>query len=118
MLAYALRRILLIIPTLFPIILVNFVIVQAAPGGPVDQLIAELRGTGSGALDRVTGGGGELSSTATSASQAAGQSRASRGLDPEFIAELNKLYGFDKQPQQRFIMRIYNLFPYIFVDSF
>ncbi len=44
----------------------------------------------------MTGGGGELSATATSASQAAGQSRAARGLDPEFIAELNKLYGFDK----------------------
>ena len=60
MLAYALRRILLIIPTLFAIILVNFVIVQAAPGGPVDQLIAELKDTSGGALSRVTGGGGEL----------------------------------------------------------
>src|SRR5208282_3884699 len=89
MLSYALRRVLLIVPTLFAIILVNFVIVQAAPGGPVDQLISQLRGTaGTGSLERVTGGGGELSATATSASQAAGQSRASRGLDPEFIAEL------------------------------
>src|ERR1700733_5856163 len=118
MLAYALRRILLIIPTLFAIILVNFVIVQAAPGGPVDQLIAELRGTGSGALDRVTGGGGELSSTATSASQDAGQSRASRGLDPEFIAELNKLYGFDKPAPQRFLLMVKNYLTFHFGDSF
>ncbi len=102
MLAYALRRVLLIVPTLFAIILVNFIIVQAAPGGPVDQLIAQLRGTGAGALERVTGGGGETSATATSAAQAAGQSRASRGLDPEFIAELNKLYGFDRPAPQRF----------------
>src|ERR1700691_1612446 len=118
MLAYALRRILLIIPTLFAIILVNFVIVQAAPGGPVDQLIAELRGTGSGALDRVTGTGDALSATATSASQAAGQSRAARGLDPEFIAELNKLYGFDKPAPQRFWLMMKNYLSFNFGDSF
>ena len=60
MLAYALRRVLLIVPTLFGIIVINFVIVQSAPGGPVDQMIAELRGTGANALERVTGGGSEL----------------------------------------------------------
>jgi len=119
MLAYALRRVLLIVPTLFAIILVNFIIVQAAPGGPVDQLISQLRGTaGAGSLERVTGGGGELSATATSASQAAGQSRASRGLDPEFIAELNKLYGFDKPAPQRFWLMIKNYLTFNFGDSF
>jgi len=118
MLSYALRRVLLIIPTLFAIILVNFIIVQAAPGGPVDQLIAELRGTGAGSLDRVTGGGGESSSTALSASQAAGQSRASRGLDPEFVAQLNKLYGFDKPAPERFWLMIKNYLSFNFGDSF
>jgi len=118
MLAYALRRVLLIVPTLFAIILVNFVIVQAAPGGPVDQLISQLRGTGAGTLERVTGGGSELPGTATSASQAAGQSRAARGLDPEFIAELNKLYGFDQPAPQRFWRMIKNYLTFNFGDSF
>src|SRR5215471_12200052 len=97
MLAYALRRILLIIPTLFAIILVNFVIVQAAPGGPVDQLIAQLRGTSGGTMQRVTGGGGETAASITSE-----QSRGARGLEPAFIKELQKLYGFDKPAPQRF----------------
>ncbi|HEV2264993.1 MAG TPA: microcin C ABC transporter permease YejB [Stellaceae bacterium] len=118
MLAYALRRILLIIPTLFAIILVNFVIVQAAPGGPVDQLIAQLKGTGGGAISRVTGGGGELGRNATSATQAANQSRGARGLDPQFVAELNKLYGFDKPPAERFVLMIKNYLSFNFGESF
>src|SRR5579872_4809591 len=118
MLAYALRRILLIIPTLFAIILVNFVIVQAAPGGPVDQLIAQLKGTGSGAISRVTGGGGELSHAVTTATQAANQSRGARGLDPQFIAELNKLYGFDKPPAERFLLMVKNYLTFNFGESF
>ncbi len=114
MLAYALRRILLIIPTLFAIILVNFVIVQAAPGGPVDQLIAELRGTAGGSLQRVSGAGGELTNSATSA----GQSRGARGLDPAFIAEINKLYGFDKPAPERFWMMLKNYLRFDFGSSF
>ena len=102
MLAYALRRILLIIPTLFAIILVNFVIVQAAPGGPVDQLIAQLKGTAGTGLGQVAGGGGELRNTATSANE----TRGARGLDPAFIAQLNKLYGFDKPAPERFWIMI------------
>ncbi len=115
MLAYAIRRILLMIPTLFAIILVNFVIVQAAPGGPVDQLIAQLKGTGAGALGRVAGTGGELSNTATSTRD---QSRGARGLDPQFIAQLNKLYGFDKPPAERFWIMIRNYLRFDFGASF
>ncbi|MGH6967888.1 MAG: microcin C ABC transporter permease YejB [Stellaceae bacterium] len=118
MLAYALRRVLLIVPTLFAIILVNFLIVQAAPGGPVDQLIAQLKGTGGGALSRVTGGSGELGLSSTSAAQAANQSRGARGLDPQFIAELNKLYGFDKPPAQRFLLLVKNYLTFNFGESF
>ncbi|MDE1930842.1 MAG: microcin C ABC transporter permease YejB [Alphaproteobacteria bacterium] len=118
MLAYALRRILLIIPTLLAIILVNFVIVQAAPGGPVDQLIAQLKGTGGGAISRVTGSGGELGRNVSSATQAANQSRGARGLDPQFIAELNKLYGFDKPPAERFVLMIKNYLSFNFGESF
>src|SRR6185437_7510215 len=118
MLAYALRRILLIIPTLLAIILVNFVIVQAAPGGPVDQLIAQLKGTSGGALSRIAGGGSELGLNATSATQAANQSRGARGLDPQFIAELNKLYGFDKPPTERFLHMMKNYLTFNFGESF
>jgi microcin C transport system permease protein len=114
MLAYALRRILLIIPTLFAIILVNFIIVQAAPGGPVDQLIAELKGAAGSGLGQVAGGGSELRSNATSANE----SRGARGLDPTFIKELNTLYGFDKPPAERFWMMLKNYLRFDFGSSF
>jgi hypothetical protein len=114
MLAYALRRILLIVPTLFAIILVNFVIVQAAPGGPVDQMIAELRGTQGSGLGQVGGGGGELRSTATSANQ----NRGARGLNPEFIKQLNKLYGFDKPAPERFWIMLKDYLRFDFGTSF
>lgn len=117
MLAYAIRRILLMIPTLFAIILVNFVIVQAAPGGPVDQLIAELKGTGNAALGRVSGGGGELSRPQASTS-GENQTRGARGLDPEFIKQLNKLYGFDKPPAERFWLMVKNYLTFNFGTSF
>jgi microcin C transport system permease protein len=114
MLAYALRRILLIIPTLFAIILVNFIIVQAAPGGPVDQLIAELKGAAGSGLGQVAGGGSEMRSSATSANE----SRGARGLDPVFIAEIQKLYGFDKPPAERFWMMLKNYLRFDFGSSF
>ena len=114
MLAYALRRILLIVPTLFAIILVNFVIVQAAPGGPVDQIIAELRGTQGSGLGQVGGGGGELRSTATSANQ----NRGARGLNPDFIKQLNKLYGFDKPAPERFWIMLKDYLRFDFGTSF
>ncbi len=60
MIAYALRRVLLMIPTLFAIMVVNFVIVQAAPGGPVEQMIARLKGENVSATERVSGGTGEI----------------------------------------------------------
>jgi microcin C transport system permease protein len=113
MLAYSIRRVLLMIPTLFAIILVNFVIVQAAPGGPVDQLIAQLKGADTSAIGRVTGGAAEVQ---TSSNQ--GQSRGARGLDPAFIAELNKLYGFDKPPAERFWILIRNYLTFDFGTSF
>ncbi len=114
MLAYAIRRILLMIPTLFAIILVNFVIVQAAPGGPVDQLIAQLKGQGGEALGRVTGGAGELGNRPSGDNQ----SRGARGLDPEFIKQLEKLYGFDKPPAERFWTMIRNYLVFDFGTSF
>ncbi|MCO8161011.1 microcin C ABC transporter permease YejB [Pseudomonas sp. 21LCFQ010] len=87
---YILRRLLLIIPTLLCILLVNFFIVQAAPGGPVEQAIARLQGVG----------GSSVGSTSVE-SVHSGQSRASRGLDPKLIEEIERQYGFDKPLHER-----------------
>ena len=89
MFLYILRRLVLIVPTLLIILLVNFVIVQAAPGGPVEQAIARLQGIGGGP---VAGGGGDISHTG---------SRASRGLDPKMIEDIKHQYGFDKSAPER-----------------
>jgi microcin C transport system permease protein len=90
--AYLARRLLLVVPTLLGIMVLNFVIVQAAPGGPVDQALAQIRGAAGGALDRVTGG----------ASGDVGATRAARGLEPELIEQLERLYGFDQPAHVRF----------------
>src|SRR5258708_20895964 len=117
MLAYAVRRTLLMVPVLFAIIFVNFVIVQAAPGGPVDQLIAQLKGGDTGGLARIGGGGGELSRP-SAAGSGENQTRGARGLDPEFVKQLEKLYRFDKPPIDRFFIMILNYLPFYFVTSF
>ena len=82
MIAYAIRRVLLIIPTLFAIMVVNFVIVQAAPGGPVEQMISRLKGSNVSATERVSGGSGELK---TQTGGAETGYRGARGLDPALI---------------------------------
>ena len=115
MLAYATRRVLLMIPTLFAIILVNFFIIQAAPGGPVDQMIAQLKGRGD-VIGRVTNAGGELAPGASATSAA--QTRASRGIDPALLARLNKLYGFDQPPAERFWIMIKHYVEFDFGTSF
>jgi microcin C transport system permease protein len=110
MLAYIVRRLLLVIPTLFSIMLVNFVIVQAAPGGPVDQVLAQIRGAAGGSLARVSGGGtGETGGA---------QSRAARGIDPKLIEELQHQFGFDKPPAERFLLMIGNYLRFDFGNSF
>ena len=98
--AYVLRRLLLLVPTLLGILLVNFAIVQFAPGGPVDQIISQLRGTGAHATARVTGA--DAGEAAASASASATETRGARGLPPEFIAELRRMYGFDQPAYVRF----------------
>ncbi|PCR96145.1 peptide ABC transporter permease [Pseudomonas fluorescens] len=87
---YSLRRLLLIVPTLLAILLVNFVIVQAAPGGPVEQAIARLQGIG-------VGGAVGASHVET----IGGESRATRGLDPKLVADIERQYGFDKPASER-----------------
>lgn len=110
--SYILRRLLLIIPTLIGIMLLNFVIVQAAPGGPVEQMIAELEGHGGSALQRASGGGG--SEVVTSS----GDSRGSRGIPPELLKEIEVLYGFDKPAHERFIKMLGDYATFDFGESF
>jgi len=108
---YLLKRLLLMIPTLLGIMLVSFIIVQFVPGGPVERMISELQGHGVEATARFGGGSGGADMSAGAASQSTGQSsqyRGSQGLDPEFIAELEALYGFDKPAHIRFFEMVKN----------
>ncbi|MBV8120008.1 MAG: microcin ABC transporter permease, partial [Alphaproteobacteria bacterium] len=118
MLAYALRRVLLIIPTLFAIMVINFVIVQAAPGGPVEQMIARLKGQSVAATERVSGGSGEMRMPSVAAAAANSRYRGARGLDPALIKELEKQYGFDKPPLTRFLLMMRNYLTFDFGNSF
>lgn len=111
--AYLLRRFLLVIPTLFGIIAINFVVIQFAPGGPVEQTLAQLRGQGalssrlgSAASDIGGGGGGP------------GSYRGSRGLDPQIVADIRKMFGFDKPPLTRFLEMVGGYLQFDFGRSF
>ncbi|HEY9548238.1 MAG TPA: microcin C ABC transporter permease YejB [Kiloniellaceae bacterium] len=121
MLAYIIRRLLLIIPTLFGIMVVNFIVVQVLPGGPVEQVIAELTGQGVGATSRVStqtgdvsGGGGSVASGTSST----GTYRGAQGLRPEFIAELERQFGLDKPAHERFFLMMKNYIVFDFGESF
>jgi microcin C transport system permease protein len=114
MIAYAIRRVLLIIPTLFAIMVVNFFIVQAAPGGPVQQMIAKLKGNTVTATERVSGGGNETAPQQTSNSEY----RGARGIDPALIAQLVRQYGFDRPPLERFAKMMRNYLAFDFGNSF
>src|ERR1700752_4143130 len=112
MLAYLARRLLLVVPTLFGIMLANFLIVQAAPGRPVDLMIARLRGTAGAATARIAStGGGEPAGGARAARGGAGEegaTRASQGIDPDLVRQLEKQFGFDKPAWQRFVLMMRN----------
>ncbi|TXH37557.1 MAG: microcin C ABC transporter permease YejB [Rhodospirillaceae bacterium] len=113
MIAYLIRRLLLMIPTLFGIMLINFVIVQFAPGGPVEQTIAQLKGTATSATANITSAGGET----IQLSNANSQYRGARGLDPRFIKEIERMYGFDKPAPERFWMMMKNYLSFDFGRS-
>ena len=116
MTAYIIRRLLLIVPTLLGIMVINFVIVQAAPGGPVERLIAEISGTGVAATARITGEGGET--VAPRAAEGESKYRGARGLDPALIAEIERMYGFDKPAHQRFLQMMQSYLVFDFGQSF
>jgi microcin C transport system permease protein len=117
--AYILRRILLIIPTLFGIMVVNFVVIQAAPGGPVEQLIAQISGTAVEATARVSGSTGEVRQPAGGGDATnTSRYRGARGLDPEFIKDIERMYGFDKPLYERFFQMIRNYLTFDFGTSY
>jgi len=118
MAAYILRRILLMIPTLFGILLLNFVIIQFAPGGPVEQTIAHLQGLGVAATSRI--GSGPQSDTAAAPSNGGNQSgyRGAQGLDPELIKQIEQMYGFDKPAHERFFTMLKDYLSFDFGRSF
>lgn len=122
MLAYIVRRLLLVIPTLLGIMVLNFVIVQAAPGGPVEQVLARIQGTAVEATARVGGGAGtEVGGTAEGTApqeSGGGAYRGAQGLDPRFIAELEKQFGFDKPMHERFFIMMGNYLTFDFGESF
>ncbi|CAK0773901.1 putative oligopeptide ABC transporter membrane subunit YejB [Gammaproteobacteria bacterium] len=122
MTAYLLRRLLLMIPTLLGILLVNFIIVQAAPGGPVERVIAQLRGHGAEAIDRLSGSNiAETLGNARSTSIINAQDskyRGARGLDPLLIKELEHQYGFDRPAHERFLLMLRNYLTFNFGTSF
>jgi len=115
---YILRRLLLIIPTLLAIVTVNFIIVQVAPGGPVDQAIAQIQGMeGNMVQERIGGSSGDDSAAPSSADDGPGY-RGSRGLNPQVIAEIEKRFGFDKPLHERYFTMMGQFLTFNFGDSF
>jgi len=113
--AYILRRLLLIIPTLVGIMLVNFILIQFVPGGPIEQIIAQMEDGSAGATDRFTGGGSDGVDSPQSEDS---QYKGARGLPPELIADLEKQFGFDKPPVERFATMMWNYIRFDFGESY
>lgn len=121
MLGYIVRRLLLMFPTLFGILLINFAIVQAAPGGPVEQVVAKLTNPQAGnASSRAGGPATEFGAATSGALGSATPSvyRGAQGIDPDLLAQIKKLYGFDKPPLERFTLMLKNYIHLDFGTSF
>src|SRR6201998_859953 len=121
--AYIGRRILLMIPTLLGILFVSFVVVQFAPGGPVERVIAQLSGADTGGTSRISGGGGDFGARGQGQGGAAADGvhskyRGARGLDPDFIKSLEKQFGFDKPAPERFALMVWNFVRFDFGKSY
>lgn len=119
MLAYTIRRLALIPLTLFGIILINFIIVQLAPGGPVEQVLARVEGTAAEGTARITGPGADVQAQAARQIGAQGSTyRGAQGLDPNFIKEIERQFGFDKPAHERFFQMLVNYVRFDFGNSF
>jgi microcin C transport system permease protein len=113
------------IPTLFGIMLISFVIIQFAPGGPVERVLAQLQGTDVGATARIGGGagGGEVAggggaAGAGGSAEGGFKYRGAQGLDPEFIKKLEQQFGFDKPAHERFFLMLKNYATFNFGQSY
>ncbi|MBF9233690.1 microcin C ABC transporter permease YejB [Microvirga alba] len=123
MFAYIARRILLMVPTLLGIMLISFTLVQFAPGGPVERIIAQLQGQDSSATSRISGGGGDFSGGQGAAGGGAADTSSSRyrgaqGLDPQFIKQLEVQFGFDKPAPERFMKMLWDYARFDFGKSY
>jgi microcin C transport system permease protein len=121
MTAYVIRRLLLIIPTMIGIMAISFIVVQFAPGGPVERVIAQLQGTDVDATARITGGGGDFAGTGDRMGTDDGitsRYRGAQGLHPDFIRKLEEQFGFDKPPLERFLLMMWNYFRFDFGESY
>jgi microcin C transport system permease protein len=122
--AYIARRILLMIPTLLGILLVSFAVVQFAPGGPVERVIAQLSGADTGGASRISGSsGGDFGArgqqqAGASADVVNSKYRGAQGLDPDFIKSLEKQFGFDKPAPERFALMVWNFARFDFGKSY
>ena len=118
MTAYIIRRLLLVIPTLIGIMTVNFVIIQIAPGGPVEQMIAKLQGEAVSATERLSGGGEDVKGQKKAVSEKTSKYRGAQGLAPELVEEIEQMYGFDKPVHVRFFNMMLDYATFDFGDSF
>ncbi len=122
--AYIIRRLLFMIPTLLGIMLVSFVVVQFAPGGPVERVIAQLSGSDTGASSRIPGSGqggdfgGRGAQGGSGVDSTSSKYRGAQGLDPEFIKKLEKQFGFDKPAYERFFLMLKNFIVFDFGKSY
>lgn len=110
--AYILRRLLLVIPTLFGVMVINFALTQFVPGGPIEQIIAQMEGTGD-VFETIAGGGSENLESNQDETYVGG-----RGLPQEFIEELEREFGFDKPAYVRFFNMLWNYVRFDFGESY
>jgi len=122
MAAYIVRRLLLMIPTIFGIMAISFAVVQFAPGGPIERIISQLQGIEVSATARISGGVSDFTGAQSGAGE--GESafnskyRGAQGLPPAFIADLERQFGFDKPPLQRFFLMLWNYMRFDFGESY
>ena len=116
--AYIVRRLLLMIPTLLAIMVINFVVIQIAPGGPVEQVISQLTGVGSDITERVTRTGTSETLAPSASETSTGKYRGAQGLDSDFIKALEEQFGFDQPLHVRFTIMMKNYLVFDFGESF
>src|SRR5262245_53397993 len=124
MTAYIIRRLLFMVPTMFGVMLVAFVVVQFAPGGPVEQVIAKITGADTGATSRISGSSGGdfgnrgMAQGGSQVDAVNSKYRGAQGLDPEFVKKLEKQFGFDKPAPERFALMLWNYARFDFGKSY